>query len=349
MFIDFLTKVSVVALVSISGVLLTAVPNQAAAQANNRLPISVCEFPDDRALLSYSEGDAVYPNVSDDPLQLSTAIPAGTYTVVAESYEDHTNTNHPTQLDERWQLIGYNGSQEVYRSGFTDDIPDNEDTTTTIIGQSVDLPEITAIRYAHIAYTTGLESDQFGGAPFDSLTDQQKALVEWHSVEPSCIEFTPEEDPGQVSGTVSSCEDLTVSQTAAEAVVAVSATLAGVPDTASLDATFTATNNLDSSSVEASSNSTMAELALEPGTYTIDAVIRVDNQYELACQTEYTVAEVATGEVLGATTDPENQGGGNEVLAETGTAHVAVIVGTGLILLTVAVISYFGSSRLTYR
>lgn len=48
---------------------------------------------------------------------------------------------------------------------------------------------VTAIRYAHNAFLTGLEKEQFGNRKFDELSEAEKRLVIWNSVHPGCITF----------------------------------------------------------------------------------------------------------------------------------------------------------------
>lgn len=154
----------------------------------------VCNFPSHEALLSYGLIDVFYPEQPDPPLQLAQPILPGTYRVTALSNDDHiANPNEPSQPNERWlaELYGANQSQQLYTTGVTDDIPDSIDQTSTVVNAELRIDQqITAIRYVHNAWLTGLEQDSFGGRSFDQLTYAEKRSVLWNSVKPGCITFT---------------------------------------------------------------------------------------------------------------------------------------------------------------
>lgn len=160
--------------------------------------ISICIFPDHEALLSYAEMDALYPETSNAPIALSQPVPAGSYRAELESRDtSHAATHTPMQPNERWQAWFYSdgSSEPLTKSGFTDDLPDNETENVTTTDNTITFEQdVNGIRFAHEAYTSGLEIDSYGGRNFDELSFDEKRRVLWNSIHPECINLYPSDD-----------------------------------------------------------------------------------------------------------------------------------------------------------
>lgn len=193
------------AIMVVAGLVGVAYPVSAALSSSSQLvsnsiatvtipdSYQVCAFPETSTLLSYALIDVLYPEQPDPPILLDAPIIPGTYKITAESNDEHIiHPNAPTQPNERWfvQLYGADHSAPLHATGVTDDIPDDIDQTITVIDESATFTEtVTAIRYAHNAFLTGLEKEQFGNRKFDELSEAEKRLVIWNSVHPGCITF----------------------------------------------------------------------------------------------------------------------------------------------------------------
>lgn len=157
--------------------------------------LEFCGFPQEyETLLSYAAEDAVWPELQDAPLELTTPIPAGAYHITAGSFDSHSTKHNPTQPNEQWQFWAYSGdtSTPSFYSRYTDDLPDDQDYNTSELQSYVYFEQpITHIRYVHYAFSKGLEINNFNGMPYDEFTEEQKAQVMWNSVQPSCMEFEP--------------------------------------------------------------------------------------------------------------------------------------------------------------
>lgn len=321
--------------------MVLATPAYINAQSADLQPIEVCQFPQNRALLSYAVEDAVYPNFSASPIQVN--IPAGVYTITADSFEDHIGSNDPTQSIEQWQIMLYGDSGHVYSSNFTDDIPDDINTNTTEIGHEVSLPQISGIRFAHIAYTTGLEDAQFGGQTFDSLTQEQKNQVKWNSVIPSCIKFDPVVNTSNPDIICTALGVQKLEDTSYEVTVELSEPLNDVFANTIFSLRDSSGNLISEQTVSGLSTNFM----LEPGEYIVTATISGE-VIETSCQTDIQVAEDG-GSVLGTTDDNSVDGQASlddngHVLAATGNP-ASLLLGAGSLIVLIALLG----SQLTHK
>lgn len=157
--------------------------------------IESCGFPRNKeTLLSYAAEDAVWPELQQSPFALAIPIPAGTYSITATSYDGHSIKHNPTQEHEQWQFWAYgqDATTPIFYSRYTDDLPDDQDVNTTNLQSYVHFEEtVYYIRYVHFAYSNGLEILNFQGRAYDALSNEEKATVQWHSIQPTCLNFKP--------------------------------------------------------------------------------------------------------------------------------------------------------------
>jgi hypothetical protein len=155
--------------------------------------LTVCNFPTDNSLLSYSPVDAFIPKQELAPFTLGQPIPPGTYKITALSHDDHiANPYEPSQPNERWfaQLYTPGATSPSYVTGLSDDLPDAIDENRTVLNSSITFTQtVTGIRYVHNAANTGFEKEQFGNRRFDDLSPQEKRQVLWNSIHAGCLTF----------------------------------------------------------------------------------------------------------------------------------------------------------------
>ncbi len=135
-----------------------------------------------QVLLSHDEyGAFTAPQMID--------VPAGVYDVYGVSFDSHSENAWDTQDNERWYVEGWYNDEIVYTSDATDDLPDGIDSNVTMIGSSVYVSDMDALRFAHAAYVDPA----------------------YHSIWPECVAFVPVEpiEFGLIENTADDAEEQT--------------------------------------------------------------------------------------------------------------------------------------------
>lgn len=163
---------TIIKTILISALFVAIMPINNASAATPTCPLSATG---DEVLINFS-GKEIYSNVSPKSItHPGVSIPAGTYTITAVTYDNHSVHGGQNQTAEKVKFAGYEESgKRMFLTGGTTDIPESRDYQTTTFASNFTFNEtVKTLLAAHAAE----------GTP------------NYQSVTPLCIKFTPVSTP----------------------------------------------------------------------------------------------------------------------------------------------------------